>query len=441
MADRIARDLQRLVRQPSVSARGEGIEECAALVSEMLEDAGARARLVRLRGAAPLVLGRVESRSNPGRTLLLYNHYDVQPPEPLDQWRDPPFAGVMRGGRVFGRGASDDKGELVARIEAVRRHLEEDGDVPCNVVFAVEGEEEIGSPHIEKYLSKHRRELACDGVVWEFGYVDTRGRPIIGLGMKGLLFVELRVREAARDAHSGMAVIIRNPAWRLNEALSTLRSPDGRVLVRDWYREVRPLTREQKRTAAREPLDLAAFRKEYGIRRLVGGMGARRAREAMVAGATCNIAGIWSGYTGEGAKTVLPARAAAKLDFRLVPGMEPARQLARLRAHLRARGFGDVEVAPFHSVAPSRTDPSDPLVSCIKRAADRAFGGSVVSLSSTGTGPMDSFSRVLGAPCVSFGCTHVFARIHSPNEFARLDLVRKAAGALHDAMDGFARVR
>ena len=439
MASRIAESLQRLVRQPSVSARGEGIEECALLVSGMLEEAGISSKILRIGGAAPMVFGRVESRSNPRKTLLLYNHYDVQPAEPLELWRDPPFAGVKRGRKVFGRGSSDDKGELVARIEAVRRHLEEEGDIPCNVVFAVEGEEEIGSPNVERYLRKYRRRLACDGVIWEFGYVDTRDRPIIGLGMKGLLFVELRVREAVRDAHSGMAVLIRNPAWRLNEALSTLRSPDGRVKVRGWYREVPPLTREQRMLAAREPLDLAAFRKEYGIRKLVGGMGARRAREAMVAGATCNIAGMWSGYTGEGAKTVLPGSAAAKLDFRLVPGMDPARQLGRLRAHLRAGGFGDVEVAPFHSVAPSRTDPSDPLVSCVKRAADRHFGGSVVSLSSTGTGPMDSFSRVLKAPCVSFGCTHVFARIHSPNEFARLDLVEKAARALRGAMSEFAR--
>ena len=439
MASRIAESLQRLVRQPSVSARGEGIEECALLVSGMLEEAGISSKILRIGGAAPMVFGRVESRSNPRKTLLLYNHYDVQPAEPLELWRDPPFAGVKRGRKVFGRGSSDDKGELVARIEAVRRHLEEEGDIPCNVVFAVEGEEEIGSPNVERYLRKYRRRLACDGVIWEFGYVDTRDRPIIGLGMKGLLFVELRVREAVRDAHSGMAVLIRNPAWRLNEALSTLRSPDGRVKVRGWYREVPPLTREQRMLAAREPLDLAAFRKEYGIRKLVGGMGARRAREAMVAGATCNIAGMWSGYTGEGAKTVLPGFAAAKLDFRLVPGMDPARQLGRLRAHLRAGGFGDVEVVPFHSVAPSRTDPSDPLVSCVKRAADRHFGGSVVSLSSTGTGPMDSFSRVLKAPCVSFGCTHVFARIHSPNEFARLDLVEKAARALRGAMSEFAR--
>ena len=430
--------LQRLVRQPSVSARGEGIEECAQLVSDMLKESGIHSRLVRLKGAAPMVIGRVDSKSNPHKTLLLYNHYDVQPPEPLDQWRYPPFSGVKKNNKIFGRGSSDDKGELVARIEAVRRCIEKD-NVPCNIVFAIEGEEEIGSPNVERYLSKYRRELACDGVVWEFGYVDTRDRPVISLGMKGLLFVELRVREAARDAHSGMAVIVRNPAWRLVEVLSTLRSPDGRVLVPDWYREVRPLTTTQKLVAAREPLDLAAFKKEYGIKKLVGDMGVRAAREAMVAGATCNIAGMWSGYSGEGAKTVLPARASVKLDFRLVPGMKPARQLARLRTHLRARGFGDVEVVPFHSVAPSRTDPSDPLVGCIKRAADAAFGGSTVSLSSTGTGPMDSFSRVLGAPCVSFGCTHVFARIHSPNEFARLDLVKKAATALQVAMGEFGR--
>ncbi len=430
-------DLQRLVRQPSVSARNEGIEECAELVAGMLESSGADAEILRLgRGAAPLVYGEVRSASNPSRTLLFYNHYDVQPAEPLDQWDHPPFSATRVGNRIYGRGAADDKGELVTRMRAVSACLKATGDVPCNVKFVVEGEEETGSGHIAAYLRRHRRKFSCDGVVWEFGYVDTRGRPIIGLGMKGLLYVELRARESVRDAHSSLAVLVRNPAWRLVSALGTLTGRGGRILIRDWYREARPFSKRDLEIIAAEPFDEAAFRREFGIREFVGGVGGMGAKKALAGGATCNIAGLSSGYSGEGAKTVLPGSAVAKLDFRLVPGMDPARQLGRLKDHLASKGFGDISVRAFHSVAASRTPPSDPFVARVRDAADRAFGSSILSVSSAGTGPMDSFSGILGAPCVSVGSTHVFSRIHSPNEFARIDLLKKAAKCVCGIMGG-----
>ena len=192
----LLKDLQTLIKQPSISAKNEGIEECSVLVSKMLKRSGISSEILRLnKNAAPLVFGKVRSKSNPSRTLLFYNHYDVQPVEPIDEWNDPPFSGKIIGNKIFGRGASDDKGELITRIKAVESYLKEYDDVPCNIKFCIEGEEENGSENIKAYLKKFKKKFSCDGVIWEFGYVDTKNRPIVGLGMKGLLYVELSVKE------------------------------------------------------------------------------------------------------------------------------------------------------------------------------------------------------------------------------------------------------
>ena len=239
-------DLQILIRQPSVSAKNEGIEECAKLVSKIMKKAGIKSQILRLRkGIAPVVYGEVKSKQNPHKTLLFYNHYDVQPAEPYDLWINPPFSGKIIGNKIFGRGSSDDKGELITRIKAVEAYLKIYDDVPCNIKFVVEGEEETGSAHIENYLKKYKKKFSCDGVIWEFGYVDSKNRPIVGLGMKGLLFVELSKKEANLDAHSSLAVIIKNPAWRLIEAVKTLRDSDGRILIKDWYKDVKPFTKKE----------------------------------------------------------------------------------------------------------------------------------------------------------------------------------------------------
>ena len=198
----LLKDLQTLIKQPSISAKNEGIEECAVLVAKMLKKAGVSSEILRLnKTAAPLVFGEIKSKSNPSKTLLFYNHYDVQPIEPLEEWNDPPFSGKIIGNKIFGRGASDDKGELITRIKAVESYVKEYKDVPCNIKFCIEGEEENGSENIAGYLKKFKKKFSCDGVIWEFGYVDTKNRPIVGLGMKGLLYVELTAKESVRDAH------------------------------------------------------------------------------------------------------------------------------------------------------------------------------------------------------------------------------------------------
>ena len=439
--DNLITDLQMLIRQPSISAKNEGIEECAKLVQKLLKKSGVKSKILRLKkGVAPIVYGEIKSKQNSSKTLMFYNHYDVQPAEPFDLWDYPPFSGTRKGNKIFGRGATDDKGELITRIKSVEACLKTTGDVPCNIKFVIEGEEETGSAHIEEYLKKYKKKFSCDGVIWEFGYVDAKNRPIIGLGMKGLLFVELSVRESIRDAHSSLAVLIKNPAWRLIDAVKTLRDVDGKILIKDWYKEVTPFSKSDLEIIRKEPFDENVFKKEFGIKSFVGCKKGMDAKKALVGGATCNIAGFVSGYTGDGAKTVLPGDALVKIDFRLVPKMDPKKQVLRLKSHLKTNGFHDITIKVFHGEAAARTNSSNPFVSQVKDAADKTFGNSILNVSNAGTGPMYPFVDILNAPCISIGSTYMFSRIHSPNEFARIDLLKKTTKCMCLIMDNFGNI-
>ena len=438
--NKLLSDLQTLIRQPSISAKNEGIEECSILVSKMLKKAGISSEILRLnKNAAPLVFGEVKSKSNPSKTLLFYNHYDVQPVEPIEEWEYPPFSGKIVGNKIFGRGASDDKGELITRIKAVESYLQEYDDVPCNIKFCIEGEEENGSENIEKYLKKFKKKFSCDGVIWEFGYIDTKNRPIVGLGMKGLLYVELSVKESIRDAHSSFATIIKNPAWRLIDALKTLRDSDGKILIDGWSDDIVPLSQNDLKIIRKEPFDANDFKKEYGIKKFVGDKNAFEAKKALVAGPTCNIAGIESGYTGDGAKTVLPSTAKVKIDFRLVPNMDPKKQIKLLKLHLKRAGFADVSIKVLNAEAAARTSTDEKIVNVVCNSAKKIFGDYILNISNAGTGPMHAFVDVLGAPCVSIGSSFIFCRLHSPNEFAKIDLLNKTTKCLCMLIENFSR--
>jgi len=433
-------DLQTLIKQPSISAKNEGIEECSILVSKMLKKAGISSEILRLnKNAAPLVFGEVKSKSNPSKTLLFYNHYDVQPVEPIEEWEYPPFSGKIIGNKIFGRGASDDKGELITRIKAVESYLQEYNDVPCNIKFCIEGEEENGSENIEKYLKKFKKKFSCDGVIWEFGYIDTKNRPIVGLGMKGLLYVELSVKESIRDAHSSFATIIKNPAWRLIDALKTLRDSNGKILIDGWSDDIIPLSQNDLKIIRKEPFDANDFKKEYGIKKFVGDKNAFEAKKALVAGPTCNIAGIESGYTGDGAKTVLPSTAKVKIDFRLVPKMDPKKQVKLLKQHLKRNGFGDITINVLNAEAAARISTQEKIVDVVCDSAKEAFGDYILNVSNAGTGPMHAFVDVLRAPCISIGSSYIFCRMHSPNEFAKIDLLKKTTKCFCILIENFSR--
>src|ERR1044072_3320250 len=435
-------DLQKLIKIPSVSARKQNLEECAKEIVVMMKRIGIKTELIyfdddqKNSEPPPLVYGEVKSKSNPnGKTLLFYNHYDVQPEEPRDLWENEPFEGKVEGNLIYGRGASDDKGELVTRLKAIEFFLKQRGDVPMNIKFLIEGEEEIGSKYISEYLKKYNTKFKTDVVIWEFGYIDQVQKPIISLGMKGLLYVELTAQGASRDVHSSLAVLIENPALRIVQALSTLVDREGNILIKDWFKEVKELSEEESLIIDGEPFDEESFKKEYGITKFINNLSGKRIKKALTCEPTCNISGLYSGYSGPGAKTITPSKAMAKIDFRLVPNMDPVLQFKRLEKHLVENGFDDIKATLIHGEAAGRTPLDNQYVKMIEKSANEIFGDSIISISSAGTGPMYDFIDLLKAPCISIGGTYIFSRIHSPNEFAKIDLLEKTTKCMIKIID------
>lgn len=435
--------LQQLIRVPSVSAKKQlTITKCAELVSDIMSDSGISSELLKLDGnseqVSPIVFGEVKSKSNPnGKTILFYNHYDVQPAEPFELWHDDPFSGKIDGNFIYGRGSSDDKGELITRIKAVEYFLNETGDVPCNVKFLVEGEEEIGSSHLEQYLTKYRDKFSCDATIWEFGYIDEHERPIISLGMKGLLCVELHAKCANVDLHSSLAALVENPAWRLVHALKSIRDENGSIKIKNWNNDIREFSPEELECIRREEFDVSSFKKNYGLTHIFNEDNLEETKKANVGGVTSNISGLFSGYTGEGSKTVLPSTAMAKLDFRLVPDMMPQKQFQLLREHLDNNGFKDIQLKFLSGEPACRIPINDSFVKLVEASAIEEYGQIVKSVSSAGTGPMWYFNNILGCPCVSIGCTYKYSRIHSPNEFVRIDLLKRTTRCMGNIIEKF----
>jgi len=438
--DRFLEDLKRLARQPSVAAKSEGMKECADLVANMMRETGIETELLEIPSAFPIVYGEIKSKRNPDKTILFYNHYDVQPAEPLELWESPPFDPEIREGKIYGRGISDNKGNLVSRLKIIESWLRTEGDVPCNCKFLVEGEEEIGSVHLEQFFKKYWKKFACDGVVWEFGGVDNQDRPVITLGLKGMLYVELEISGLKRDTNSSRAAIVDNPAWRLVRALNTLKDEKDRILIPGWYEDVKPLSAKELEYLKKEPLYEKQMKEEFGIKSFIGGMRGLEAKRALVNKPTCTICGLASGWTGPGAKTVLPAKALAKVDFLLSLGQKPKVLLYKLKGHLKAKGFGDIVVREYAMEEAARTPPDNPLVeAAIKAGEDEYAKPPVVSISSPGTGPMYLFRNYLKAPCVCVGVEYPYDRGHSPNENLRLQDFLKGTKWLARTMDNFVR--
>uniref|UniRef100_A0A7C2WRT6 M20/M25/M40 family metallo-hydrolase n=1 Tax=Thermorudis sp. TaxID=1969470 RepID=A0A7C2WRT6_9BACT len=415
--DRWVTDLKHLCAQPSIAATGVGLREAAALVREMLQAVGAEARLVEVPGGPPVVYGAI---GDGPRTLLVYNHYDVQPADPLELWTTPPFEPQVRDGALYARGASDNKGNIVARLAAVQAWQATMGPLPLRLTFVVEGEEEIGSPHLAAFVDQNRPLLAADGCLWEAGGVDSEGRLELFLGLKGILYVELEVQGARRDLHSMWGATVENPAWRLVHALATLRDDAGRVTVDGWMERVREPDDADRRLLDTIPFDEERVKANLGISSFLGGLSGRDLVTSHVFGPTCTICGVVAGYTGEGAKTVLPNRALAKLDFRLVPDLTPEHCLALLRAHLDRRGFADVDVRALGTLMPAKSPPDAAVVRAARAAAEAVYPGVVVYPMMPGSGPMHTLCQGLGIPAVSTGIGHAGSGAHAPNEHIRL---------------------
>ena len=419
--------LEQLCRQPSVAAQNLGIEDMAAMVETLLIGAGFSTQHLYAEGAPPAIYGELRGRSS--YTLLLYNHYDVQPAEPLNLWHSPPYEPTIRDGKFYARGAADNKGEIASRLAAIRALRATYGELPITLRWIIEGEEEIGSPHFEAIASKYADLLRADGCLWEGANFDESGRPSLTLGTKGLLYVQLDVQGTGVDAHSGSAPILPSAAWRLIQALATLRTPEGHVRIPGFYDAVRPPTKEQLAALADQTNMEAQLLANYQIQQFVDALTGVALRERAAFSPTCNIAGLLSGYTGEGTKTVLPSKAMAKIDFRLVPDQDPHDILHKLQAHLRKQGYDDIHVTVFGAAEPVVTPIDDPFVRRIASIAE-AFAGKPASISPLigGTLPLlGPLRRHVGLPGLSApgNVSYWGSSAHSPNEHIRLaDLER-----------------
>ncbi|MFN7036693.1 MAG: M20/M25/M40 family metallo-hydrolase [Bellilinea sp.] len=437
--DQSISELSRLCEQPSVSAQNWGIEETAQMVEGMLKKRGFETQVIPTDGA-PVVTAFRAGKSP--RTILFYNHYDVQPMEPLELWDSPPFQPTLRDGKLFARGVSDDKGHFVSRLFAIDALLAEQRELPCNVRFVVEGEEEVGSPHLKPFMQKHAAELSADACIWEFGGVDHRDVPLQFLGLRGLCYVELSVETANQDVHSGLGgSIFPNAAWRLVWALSTLKSPDETINLPGFYDKVRPPSQRDLELFELMPETAEEYRSRYGIKEFLKGMtGGVELRVAESMMPTCTICGLTSGYQGSGSKTVLPARASAKVDFRLVPDQTPEEVLGQLRQHLDNQGFQDVQITYLGGEAPARTDPDHPFVKSVVESAAEVYGQPMQMIPmSGGSGPNHLFMETLHLPIVTAGIGYPGSQAHAPNENIRLDLYLKGAQHIARILDLYGR--
>lgn len=414
-------DLKRLCRQPSISAQGVGMTETVQLLVETMGRYGVNVRVLPSpAGRYPFVFAEVAGEASGG--LLFYNHYDVQPPEPVELWSSPPFEPTIYDSHLRGRGVSDNKGDILARLLVIKAYRELRLRPPISVKFLIEGEEEIGSPSIGAFVEQNRRLLAADACIWESGGVNWKNEPVVSLGVKGILYVQLEMRGASRDLHSSWATVVPNPAWRLVWALASLKDMDENIVIQGFSDEVLPPSEQDSALVRAMPLDELETKRALGLKEFVNRLSGFAYKWRHISEPTCNICGLDSGYTGPGSKTVLPSVARAKLDFRLVPNQRPEDILDKLRRHLDRHGFSDVLILPgTEGENPARTSPDSPFVRIVADAAREVYGVEPVLVPSmAGTGPMYWFADKLGLPTVLIGVDYPDSRAHAPDENIRL---------------------
>ncbi|HEX2296352.1 MAG TPA: M20/M25/M40 family metallo-hydrolase [Actinomycetota bacterium] len=408
---------------PSLAEQPDELARMAAWVEARFEDLGGATERLTYQGAPDALLcnlGKVDTAPS----VLIYDHYDVQPVDPIELWDSKPFAPEVRDEVFYARGAADNKGDLVARLAALEVYRAVHGDLPVHVKFLVEGEEETGSKSFQSIVTRYGDKLRADGCIWEGDGIDHSGRPRFVFGAKGLAYVELVYRGLAEDQHSSLAVVAPSPVWHLVEALATLRSPDGKVLIDGFYDDVVPPDEDDEAILRTLPFEEEAERERLGVDSFVGGDTGLDLVRRYYFEPTCNIAGVVAGFTVPGAsKTVLPKEAMAKLDMRLVPDQDPDDVVAKLRRHLDARGFDDIEINRFSNEHPVRSRPDSAIGRAALAGARDVFElEPAVAPMMIGTGPMHPIAGVLGIPTVSpAGVCRPDSNIHAPNENVRVD--------------------
>ncbi len=414
------RVLGELVSYKSVSAWGtDDLRACAEYVADLLRERGFSASL-RSAGGAPVVFAEGGSGS---KTVLLYNHYDVQPPDPLELWETDPFKLAVRDGLAYGRGVADNKGNIVARIAALDSLADYLEELDLRVKLLIEGEEEVGSPTLYSVVRENLDWVRADGGIWETAYMRRGGSLGIPLGFKGMLYVEILLRGPSRDVHSGSAPLVPNPVWRMARLLASLKTEDGVVRVPGFYDDVE----EEFLRGAEELIgrmsyeELEELKRELGLREFVRGLSGEEALRELYTKPSLNVSGLYAGYTGRGSKTIVPSMAGVKIDIRPVPGQRPERILERLREYLDSLGFPDAEVVVRSMYPSGYTRPGEPIVRASVEAAREVYGVEPeLAPLSGGSGPIYAFTNVARIPMTGAGVGYYGSRVHAPNENIRV---------------------
>ncbi|GBG93759.1 acetylornithine deacetylase / succinyl-diaminopimelate desuccinylase [Ligilactobacillus salitolerans] len=423
------------LRIPGVSAQGTGIDATVDWLKNKFAEVGAKkVEVWHELGGNPVVYAEFAGHSD--KTVLFYNHYDVQPPEPLDEWESEPFEPTERAGKLYARGVADDKGELISRL-AIIQYYQENGGLPSKMKFVVEGQEEVGSPTIQDYVHAHKEQLAADACIWEGGGKDANEAFQITAGLKGVVSFDMTVETAEKDLHSSTASYADNAAWRLVQALNSLKDASGQVLVAGFYDDVKPLEAAAQKAVEEMEFNGQAIKEQFGLKRPFV---TDKPAYALINTPTMTINGLSSGYEGAGVKTVIPRRALAKFDCRLVPDQEPRKIFNLIRAHLDQHGFEDVKITFNIGEPPFRTSLEDPFVKLNIETAQEIYGAehTTVIPNSAGSGPAAQFVEELGVPLVEIGIGYGGNGPHAPNEHIRLQDYRDGSWFLYQLLNKYA---
>ncbi|MGM0556130.1 MAG: dipeptidase [Myxococcota bacterium] len=419
--DRFLEELKDYLRIPSISTDSEhsdDVKACAHWLEEHLLGIGIDSVVVEETDGHPIVYAEHGNKPD-APTILVYGHYDVQPPDPLELWDSPPFEPEVRDGKIFARGATDDKGQLFAHIKGLEAHLATTGELPVNVKLLIEGEEEVGSPNLDPWVRENADRLAADAVVISDSSMFAPGLPTITYGLRGLTYFEVTVTGPDHDLHSGLyGGAVPNPINELSKLIARLHNEDGSVAIPGFYDDVDELTAEERDEFAALPFDNEEFRAETGAPALQGEAG-YSTLERRWARPTLDCNGIWGGFIGEGAKTVLPSRATAKISCRLVPRQDPAVILELAKNYLEeiAPDTISLRFEPHHGGQPVVVDRDSPTIQAAMRASERAWGTDAVFTRGGGSIPVvATFAEVLDVPTVLLGFGLNDDRLHSPNE-------------------------
>lgn len=412
--------LMAYVRHPSISAHNMGIREVGNMLVAMLNDMGMNGRAIETAGH-PMILGR--RNDAPGKpTVLLYGHYDVQPPDPLDQWHSPPFEPTIRNGRIYARGIGDNKGQHFAQLMALESWLKVHGSLPCNVIVLLEGEEEIGSPRIAEFVRQHRDLLKCDLSITADGPVHESGRWSLEFGVRGIVSFEIKAKGADHDLHSGnFGGVVPNPIWALVHLLSTMKDQNGRITIDGIYDDVLPPGAPEQAAMANLPQDHDHLLKELKISQLDAPL-ERPFYERTMFYPTLTINGITGGYTGPGSKTVLPSTASVKCDMRLVKNMSIDDAFAKIEAHVKKHASlaacgCEVQFIRQGGMEPSRTPIDSPFTAPLVQAMTLAQGETPLLVPSVGGSLPDYvFTKILGVPAFVTPYANADEANHAPNE-------------------------